>query len=61
MDISEYYEWWNDDEFVAELDRRAEDLKSGKDKGFALEESLLRLKDKSKREILNELNPTQST
>jgi len=50
MDIREYYEWWNDDEFVAELDRRAADLKSGKDKGFTLEESMARLRDKLQRD-----------
>jgi hypothetical protein len=32
------YEWWNDKEMVAELDRRSADLKSGKDKGITLEE-----------------------
>ena len=32
------YEWWNDKEFVAELDRRSADLKSGKDKGATWEE-----------------------
>jgi putative addiction module component (TIGR02574 family) len=32
------YEWWNDKEFVAELERRSADLKSGKDKGVTLEE-----------------------
>jgi acyl-CoA reductase-like NAD-dependent aldehyde dehydrogenase len=36
---TERYEWWNDEEMMAELDRRFEDLKSGKDKGFTLEES----------------------
>jgi len=32
------YEWWNDDEFMAELDRREADLRSGKDKGVTWEE-----------------------
>lgn len=36
---TEPYEWWNDEEMMAELDRRFDDLKSGKDKGFTLEES----------------------
>lgn len=29
------YEWWNDEEFVAELDRRSADLQSGKDPGIS--------------------------
>ena len=49
-EVDEPYEWWNDDEFVAELDRRSADLKSGKDKGFTLEESMTRLRDKLKRD-----------
>jgi len=40
---TERYEWWNDEEMMAELDRRSEDLKSGKDKGITLEESKLLL------------------
>jgi hypothetical protein len=32
------YECWNDEEFVAELERRSADLKSGKDKGVMLNE-----------------------
>jgi putative addiction module component (TIGR02574 family) len=32
------YEWWNDEEFVAELDRRSADLKSGKDPGVSWDE-----------------------
>jgi hypothetical protein len=38
-DFTEHKEWWQDEELVAELERRSEDLKSGKDKGFTLEES----------------------
>jgi hypothetical protein len=30
----EPYEWWNDEEMVAELDKRSEDLRSGKVKGI---------------------------
>ena len=33
------YEWWNDEELMAELDRREADLISGKDSGISLEES----------------------
>jgi putative addiction module component (TIGR02574 family) len=29
------YEWWNDEELMAELDRRTADLKSGKDPGIS--------------------------
>ena len=36
---SESYEWWNDDNLVAELDRRSADLKSGKDKGITWEQT----------------------
>jgi hypothetical protein len=38
------YEWWNDNEFIAELERRSNDLKSGKDKGVSLGESMARIK-----------------
>jgi putative addiction module component (TIGR02574 family) len=47
-DVSAPYEWWNDDDLVAELDRRPVDLKSGKDKGFTLEEVKERLLNKLK-------------
>jgi len=46
---SERYEWWNDEEMVAELERRADDLKSGKDPGFTLEESVVHLKARLKK------------
>ena len=32
------YEWWNDEELMAELDSRAADLKSGKDPGITWDE-----------------------
>ncbi|MBV8389465.1 MAG: addiction module protein [Mucilaginibacter sp.] len=32
------YEWWNDNVFVDELERRYADLKSSKDKGVSWEE-----------------------
>ena len=35
---TEPYEWWNDEEMVAELDRRSEDLRSGKVKGIPWED-----------------------
>jgi len=43
-DGSEPYEWWNDEELIAELDRRSADLKSGNDPGFTLEQSKERVK-----------------
>jgi Putative addiction module component len=47
---SERYEWWNDEEFVAELERRSADLKSGKDKGVTWEEVKGRLLSKHKQD-----------
>ncbi|MDR3696383.1 hypothetical protein [Mucilaginibacter sp.] len=47
---TEPYEWWNDDEMVAELERRSADLKSGKDPGVTLEESKERLRMLLKKE-----------
>lgn len=32
------YEWWKDEEFAAELDKRNNDLKSGKVKGVSWDE-----------------------
>ncbi len=46
---TERYEWWNDEEMMAELDRRYDDLRSGKDPGFTLEESMARLKTRLKK------------
>jgi putative addiction module component (TIGR02574 family) len=43
------YEWWNDDELVAELERRAEDLRTGKDPGFTWEQSRENLMARLKR------------
>ena len=34
-DVNDSYEWWNDDSLIAELDKRSNDLKSGKDKGIS--------------------------
>lgn len=36
-DANNRYEWWNDKDFMAELDSRSADLKSGKDKGYPWE------------------------
>ncbi len=46
---TERYEWWNDEEMVAELDRRFDDLRSGKDPGFTLEQSVAHLKARLKK------------
>ncbi|HEY4327333.1 MAG TPA: hypothetical protein VGN20_25320 [Mucilaginibacter sp.] len=40
----EPFEWWNDQEFVAELEQISDDMESGKDKGYSLEESKAQLK-----------------
>jgi len=37
-EINEMNPWWNDERFIAELDKRSADLKSGKDKGVTWEE-----------------------
>lgn len=42
-DINEMNQWWNDDRFIAELDKRSSDLKSGKDKGVFWEELKMEL------------------
>jgi len=46
------YEWWNDEEMVAELERRSADLRSGKVKGVSLEESKAYLLSRLKRNEL---------
>jgi putative addiction module component (TIGR02574 family) len=42
-DANGRYEWWNDEELVAELDLRSDDLKSGKVKGIPWEDVKSRL------------------
>jgi hypothetical protein len=37
-EINQTTEWWQDKEFVAELDRRFDAVESGEDKGFTIEE-----------------------
>ncbi len=37
-EIVEMNEWWNDKNFVEEIDNRYNDLESGKDKGFTLKQ-----------------------
>lgn len=31
--------WWKDKKFIAELDKRYQDLETGKDKGFTIEQA----------------------
>ena len=42
-EIEEAYDYWNDKEFVAELERRSADFKSGKVKGVPWEEVKARI------------------
>jgi len=37
-EIEETKEWWQDKQFVTELDRRAKEMETGKDKGVTLEQ-----------------------
>ena len=37
-DTNQLYEWWKDEEFVAELEQISADMDSGKDKGKSWEE-----------------------
>jgi hypothetical protein len=52
VEDGEPYEWWNDEEMMAELDRRSADLRSGKVKGVSLEESKAYLLSRLKRNEL---------
>ena len=52
-DLNEIYEWWNDQELIAELDRRSDDLKSGKDIGHLWEEAKKELLDGRKKSSRN--------
>ena len=52
-DLNEIYEWWNDQELIAELDRRSDDLKSGKDNGHLWEEVKKELLDGQKKSSRN--------
>lgn len=40
------YNWWEDELLVEELDKRSEDLKSGRDKGVSFAEVKQRLHSK---------------
>lgn len=37
-EINEMNQWWNDEQLIAELDKRSADLKSGKDQGITWDE-----------------------
>lgn len=37
------YNWWEDESIVQELDKRSQDLKSGKDKGISFAEARQRI------------------
>jgi hypothetical protein len=37
-EIAQTYEWWKDNAFIAELDRRDKALETGEDKGFTIAE-----------------------
>ena len=39
-EIQETYDYWNDEKFLAELDRREEDFRLGKSKSYTLKEAL---------------------
>lgn len=38
-EIQSTEEWWQDKKFIAELDKRYQDLEKGKDKGFSIEQA----------------------
>lgn len=44
----EEYAWWKDKDFIKELDKRTEELESGKVKGITLDELEERVKTKYK-------------
>jgi hypothetical protein len=41
-------DWWDDESFVKEMDKRVEELESGKDKGLSWEEVKLRARRSAK-------------
>jgi putative addiction module component (TIGR02574 family) len=44
--FADKHDWWEDDEFVAELEQRIKDFESGKTKGFTWEEVKLKAKSR---------------
>ena len=45
---TERYEWWNDEEMIAELDKSEADFRSGKDQGISWEDVKKRLMSRLK-------------
>jgi predicted RNA-binding Zn ribbon-like protein len=43
-EIEEAYDYWNDEEFVAELQRREEDFRMGKSKSYTLDQAIKKAK-----------------
>lgn len=43
-EIEEEYTWWNDKEYIIELDKRSADYKSGTNKLYTWEETKTRIK-----------------
>ena len=39
-DIQETFDYWNDEEFLAELQQRVDDFKTGKSKSYHVEEAV---------------------
>ena len=52
-DIEKTYTWWEDEEFVKELDRRCAALDSGEDKGYSWEEVKKNARNSIKRQAGN--------
>jgi len=48
-EIEEVYNYWNDKDFVAELDKRSSDYKSGKVKGVSWEKAKAQILSSAKR------------
>ncbi|HEY2581338.1 MAG TPA: addiction module protein [Mucilaginibacter sp.] len=42
--LGEPYNWWEDDEFVADLEQRVKDIETGKDKGVTWDEIKMKTK-----------------
>jgi len=55
-EIKEDYDYWNDKNFVAELEKRSADLKSGTTEGVSWEEAKATILDSVKRKSKRVLN-----
>jgi len=55
-EIEEDYDYWNDKNFVAELEKRSTDLKSGTAEGVSWEEAKATILDSVKRKSKRVLN-----